>query len=56
MNPFRIAGEALHALQAIEPILQYEIAVVHLPARPQLILESRADIAIRLLLPVPRCQ
>ena len=46
LDPFRIGGEVLQALQVIDPALQHEIAVVHLPARPQ----GRADFEIRFLL------
>lgn len=59
LDPYRIRGETLYALQAIDPILQHEIAVVQLPARPQLNhldLEGRADFAVCFLLPVPWCQ
>lgn len=51
LNPVRIRGETLDALQIIDPVLQHKIAVVHLPTRPYLThlgLESRVDFEISL--------
>lgn len=57
-KPFRIRGKVLDALQVIDPILQHDIAVAHLPARPHLIhhaLEGCADLVICLVLTTTSC-
>lgn len=52
-KPIRVSGKVLDALHVIDPMLQHDIAVAHLPARSHLIhhaLEGCADLVIRLVL------